>query len=187
MPAYKELFPVGSSVRVTAPDRLDEFHRTWRFHHPLAGEQLAFAGRQAIVRRVSFYHGGDVLYELERVPGVWHEACLEANYAAAWRRYRLLNWLGLVALLVFISALPLSIMLDQFSSLAPISKTVFIAVATVGLISIWFLLLLIGSWRCPRCGQCYARARRSMSGWTLPGRRCVHCGLVLYSDAGRAA
>ena len=26
--------------------------------------------------RVGYYHGGDVLYELEGVPGVWHEVCL---------------------------------------------------------------------------------------------------------------
>ena len=26
--------------------------------------------------RVGFYHGGDALYELEGVPGVWHEVCL---------------------------------------------------------------------------------------------------------------
>jgi hypothetical protein len=25
---------------------------------------------------VGFYHGGDVLYVLEGIPGVWHESCL---------------------------------------------------------------------------------------------------------------
>jgi hypothetical protein len=26
---------------------------------------------------VSFYHGGDVLYELQTAPGTWHEQLLE--------------------------------------------------------------------------------------------------------------
>lgn len=65
-------------MRVAALDRLEEFRRTWRFHHPLAAEQLQHARRSAVVRRVSFYHGGDVLYELAGPPGIWHQECLEA-------------------------------------------------------------------------------------------------------------
>jgi hypothetical protein len=30
------------------------------------------------IKSVGFYHGGDVLYEIEGVPGIWHERCLEA-------------------------------------------------------------------------------------------------------------
>jgi hypothetical protein len=29
-----------------------------------------------MVTSVRYYHGGDVLYELEGIPGIWHEACL---------------------------------------------------------------------------------------------------------------
>jgi hypothetical protein len=32
----------------------------------------------ALVEEVSFYHGGDALYVLEGLPGLWHEQCLES-------------------------------------------------------------------------------------------------------------
>lgn len=50
--------------------------REWPYHHQLQGEQLAYADSVTTVRAVSFYHGGDVLYELDAVPGTWHEVCL---------------------------------------------------------------------------------------------------------------
>jgi hypothetical protein len=79
VPPCKELFPVGTRVRV-APDRqLEEFRETWQFHHPLTAEQVAFAGRETTVRDVAFYHGGDVLYTLDGFPGIWHEQCLAAT------------------------------------------------------------------------------------------------------------
>jgi hypothetical protein len=59
-------------------DRLRAFARPdWKYHHPVSVEQLAFAGTQGCIRSVSFYHGGDVLYELVDGPGFWHEDCLE--------------------------------------------------------------------------------------------------------------
>jgi hypothetical protein len=73
---YKAKFVAGSEVRVAARDVLEEFLREWKYHHPLAPEQLEFAGRIATVRSVGFYHGGDALYELIGVPGMWHEQCL---------------------------------------------------------------------------------------------------------------
>jgi len=76
MPPYNEQFPVGTYVQIISRERLEEFKRSWRYHHPLADQQLAFAGQKGIVRKVSFYHGGDVLYLLEGVPGTWHEQCL---------------------------------------------------------------------------------------------------------------
>ena len=76
MPPYNEQFPVGTRVQIAPQGRLDEFKRTWHYHQPLTVEQLAFADRPAIVRAVGFYHGGDVLYELEGIPGMWHEQCL---------------------------------------------------------------------------------------------------------------
>ena len=78
MAPYKERFPVGARVRIASRERLEEFKRTWRFHNPLAGDQLSFGGRDATVREVSFYHGGDVLYALDGLPGIWHEQCLTA-------------------------------------------------------------------------------------------------------------
>ena len=76
MVPYKEQFPKGSRVSIAPHARLEDFRRTWHFHHPLNAEQLRFAGQEAIVQQVMFYHGGDILYVLKDVPGIWHEACL---------------------------------------------------------------------------------------------------------------
>ena len=77
MPAYHALFEVGSPIRIESLDVLRAFRGSWKFHHPLADEQLAFADRSAIVASVGYYHGGDVLYRLRDVPGIWHEGCLK--------------------------------------------------------------------------------------------------------------
>ena len=76
MAPYHERFPVGTLVRVASLERLEEFSRTWRFHNPLTADQLPFAGRRSTVRQVGFYHGGDALYTLENIPGLWHEQCI---------------------------------------------------------------------------------------------------------------
>ena len=39
---------------------------------------MEYAGATANVKDVSFYHGGDQLYVLENVPGIWNEPCLES-------------------------------------------------------------------------------------------------------------
>jgi hypothetical protein len=77
-PGQEELFPAGSRVRIADRQELARFQADWRYHHPLQPEQLEHAGEIARVREVSFYHGGDVLYELENIPGIWHEQCLAA-------------------------------------------------------------------------------------------------------------
>jgi len=51
--------------------------RTWGDHHPLTTAQIQLGGSEAWVRNVSYYHGGDVLYELGGIDGYWHEAVLE--------------------------------------------------------------------------------------------------------------
>ena len=73
---YKEAFPVGTKVRVADRAVLDDFRATWQYHHKLGPEQLEFALRQARVADVGFYHGGDPIYTLAGVPGLWHERCL---------------------------------------------------------------------------------------------------------------
>jgi len=78
MKAYQEQFPVGASVRIAERDELERFRREWHFHHKLEAEQFSYAGQMARAKDVGFYHGGDVLYHLERVPGIWHEVCLHA-------------------------------------------------------------------------------------------------------------
>lgn len=73
---YNPDFPKGSKVRITSRASLEEFARSWQYHHPLHPEQLEFDGVETIVEEVSFYHGGDELYRLTGVPGIWHEQCL---------------------------------------------------------------------------------------------------------------
>ena len=74
---YREDFPAGTKVRIRNVEFLENFRRTWRLHHPINAEQVCFAGRVSIVEGVSFYHGGDELYTLKDVPGIWHQRLLE--------------------------------------------------------------------------------------------------------------
>ena len=76
MARYKEDFPVGSQVRIASLPELQRFQATWKYHHPVTREQFGYAGSFDVVEKVSFYHGGDVLYELRGAPGIWHECCL---------------------------------------------------------------------------------------------------------------
>src|SRR5258706_15566433 len=75
---YQGAFPQGSRVRVRTRLQLEHFQSDWHWHHPLETSQLEYAGAEALIETVGFYHGGDVLYTLYNVPGTWHEACLEA-------------------------------------------------------------------------------------------------------------
>ena len=74
---YREAFPVGSLVRVADRPKLDAFMVSWRYHHRLQQEQLAYAERVTTVEEVGFYHGGDPVYKLADLPGLWLEQCLE--------------------------------------------------------------------------------------------------------------
>ena len=82
MPAYRELYAVATRVQIADRASLEEFRTTWRYHNPLSAEQLAYAGRSGTVKEVGFYHGGDVLYQLDGIPGTWHEQCLRAASGA---------------------------------------------------------------------------------------------------------
>lgn len=73
---YESRFEVGDEVRIGSAELLGRFAEEWRYHNPLTTEQLRFAGRTARVRDVGYYHGGDPLYVLDGVPGVWHDECL---------------------------------------------------------------------------------------------------------------
>ena len=64
-------------MRIQNKETLERFMAEWKLHNPLTADQLAFVGKTATVGEVGFYHGGDVLYQLKGVPGVWHEQCLE--------------------------------------------------------------------------------------------------------------
>jgi hypothetical protein len=75
--SYVADFPEGTRVRIISRRKLEEFLKTYHLHHPLEEKQLSFGGTEGVVKEVSFYHGGDELYKLERIPGTWHECCLE--------------------------------------------------------------------------------------------------------------
>ena len=70
---YEAEYVAGTAVRIADRGALETFVRQWKLHHPLQPNQLDFAGHVARVRDVSFYHGGDELYHLDGVPGIWHE------------------------------------------------------------------------------------------------------------------
>ncbi len=73
---YNAEFPAGSMVRTASRESLESFLRAWKLHNPLVPEQLEFANTVAKVEKVFFYHGGDELYQLEGIQGIWHEQCL---------------------------------------------------------------------------------------------------------------
>jgi hypothetical protein len=73
---YNAEYPEGTIIRIVDREQLHDFRQTWRYHHPLAPEQLECADLSSRVKSVSFYHGGDELYALEDIPGLWHEVCL---------------------------------------------------------------------------------------------------------------
>ena len=75
---YNAEFPQSSQVQIANRAELEAFQRTWQHHHKLSDQQLDYAGALTRVVSVAFYHGADELYELEDVPGIWHEACLTA-------------------------------------------------------------------------------------------------------------
>ena len=73
---YQERFPAGTRVQIVSREELEQFQREWRLHNPLVTDRLAFGAREAVVAEVGFYHGGEPLYVLADVPGIWHERCL---------------------------------------------------------------------------------------------------------------
>ena len=71
-------FPEGTKVRIADLTILEDFYQSWKFHDPLTPEQLAYAGQFAVVEKTGIYHGGDVIYKLLNISGVWHQSCLIA-------------------------------------------------------------------------------------------------------------
>jgi hypothetical protein len=70
-------FEPGDVVRIADRKTLDEFLQSWKLHHPLQKEQLAHAGQIARVTQARMYHGGDILYVLDGVPGIWHQRLVD--------------------------------------------------------------------------------------------------------------
>jgi hypothetical protein len=73
---YNIEFPIGSKVRIADRLFLENFLRTWKYHNKLLLEQLDYYGQVAVVEQAGVYHGGDELYKLRDIPGIWHEQCL---------------------------------------------------------------------------------------------------------------
>ncbi len=69
-------FETGTEARIADRAFLEQFLEAGQYHHELEPEQLDYADRVAKVKKVEFFHGGDEIYTLEGIPGVWHEECL---------------------------------------------------------------------------------------------------------------
>ena len=74
---YKADFPRGTRVRIRSRGFLEDFQRTWKLHDPLKDFQLDYAGQVATVKCLGYYFGGDELYALQGIEGIWHERCLQ--------------------------------------------------------------------------------------------------------------
>ena len=72
----KAEFEVGSEVRIADRSFLESFLEAGQYHNELEPEQVDYAGKVAKVKNIEFFHGGDEIYTLEEIPGVWHEECL---------------------------------------------------------------------------------------------------------------
>jgi hypothetical protein len=75
---YKQEYLTGSVVKIANRQTLEEFIQSWKLHNKLQPEQLEYAGKTGTVKSCGFYHGGDELYQLQGIPGIWHEQLLEA-------------------------------------------------------------------------------------------------------------
>ena len=76
MNGYTSRWSAGDRVRVANSDELAAFRREWQYHTKLTDEQLRYGGAVVEVVNVGFYHGGDPLYQLRGLPGLWHEQLL---------------------------------------------------------------------------------------------------------------
>ena len=70
-------FPLAPSVRIKSAGQLEAFRRNGKLRFPPSENQVAHGGESDAVRRITSSVRGDVLYELEMAPGLWHEELLE--------------------------------------------------------------------------------------------------------------
>lgn len=73
---YSAQFEEGAMVKVRSKADLERFQAEWQYHNPITAEQIEYADRTARIAEIGYYHGGEPLYRLEGLPGVWHEPCL---------------------------------------------------------------------------------------------------------------
>jgi hypothetical protein len=74
-------FPLMSSVRIKSAGQLEAFSRNGTLRYPPSEKQIEYGDQADSIRRITFSIRGDVLYELEKAPGVWHEQLLEGMVA----------------------------------------------------------------------------------------------------------
>ena len=134
---YVADFPEGTQVEIVGQAELVEFMTTWKLHHPLTDELLAYAGRRAVVRAVSYYHGGDELYALREIPGTWHERCLRPSavvHPAVDRGTWQLLKIGTVAFLIGVGGVALGFLstVPHFGWLENIAVLMTLGAVTVG-------------------------------------------------------
>lgn len=70
---YNSEVAVGSLVKIADRETFEHFVKTWEYHNKLQPEQLDNHDRVARVEDAGVYHGGDELYRLEGIPGIWQE------------------------------------------------------------------------------------------------------------------
>jgi|KBSSwiStaDraftv2_1062776.scaffolds.fasta_scaffold638625_1 hypothetical protein len=75
----REEYPIGTVVRIADRATLEHVMQTWKYHHKLHPEQLAYAGQTAVVRDFAFYHGGDELYCWKTFPVLGMNNVCRAN------------------------------------------------------------------------------------------------------------
>jgi len=67
----------GTSVRIRSREQLEAISRRPKPLLKIEPSQFAFAGQVAMVKWSGLYHGGGYVYQLDGVPGYWHEQVLE--------------------------------------------------------------------------------------------------------------
>jgi hypothetical protein len=68
-------FQAGDRVRIKSLEILQEF-TLHPVYQPLQESQFKYADKLAVIAESSMYHGGNILYQLKGVPGIWHQDLL---------------------------------------------------------------------------------------------------------------
>jgi hypothetical protein len=74
---HRAKFPLSSFVRIKSTGELEAFRLNGKLRFPPSEKQVAHGGESDAVRRITSSVRGDVLYELEMAPGLWHEELLQ--------------------------------------------------------------------------------------------------------------
>ena len=95
-----------------------------------------------------------------------------------WQQFRFWNRVGIGAVATVV---PLLFIVAYIGHHFPVLVPLLIAAPIASFIAYFVAYFQLRSFKCPRCGQTYLV--RSAFGANSLGRKCVHCGLRLYTDA----